>query len=113
MKEVLAGAVLEELSRQDQASDTGKMLWCEVEGMPYVPQQAFKYGAKNSYKQRTKLEDFHPWNILESFFRHRTQHTGRLLVQQLHADACDVWRCTKLYTSSIIENKLKASHQRR
>ena len=61
------------------------MLWCEVEGMPYVPQQAFKYGAKNSYKQRTKLEDFHPWNILESLFRHRTQHTGRLLVQHLHA----------------------------
>ena len=58
------------------------MLWCEVEGMPYVPQQAFKYGAKNSHQQWTILEDFHAWNHFSGTAR---SDTGRLLVQQLDA----------------------------
>ena len=60
------------------------MLWCEVEGMPYVPQQAFKYGAKNSHQQWTILEDFHAWNDF-SGIASSTQVDGRLLVQKLHA----------------------------
>ena len=71
-----------------------------------MPQQAFKYGAKNSHQQWTILEDFHAWNHFSDTARSDTGKTACSETAR-NADACDVWRCTKLYTSSIFFGHLE------